>query len=155
MIIKLDAENSRGDARLIAAYGGATGLKFSRDGDIGADPESSFYLKPEYCRDNVYSINKNQFTVYFGSKRPLTEEERYEIQNFPAKKNDSTSTKENLKTISGIFPASSLLKLSDANQLQSPIAFYKSAASSSPALCAVLEMRNEPVYFLVKNDKNS
>ena len=155
LLIKLEANNINRDVQLIAAYGGATGLKFSRDGDIGADPESSFYLKPEYCVDNVYSIHKNQFNIFFGSKKPLTEEERYEIQNFPDQKKDSTNSKADLKSIIGIFPSSSRLKLSDPSKQQSPIEFYQSSSSSSPALCAQLKLSTQPVYFLVLNEKNS
>lgn len=155
LLIKIDAKDITGNVQLIAAYGGATGLKFSRDGDIGADPESSFYLKPEYCTDNVYSINKNQFTVYFGSKKPLTEEERYEIQNFPNQGKDSLNNRGDLKTITGIFPGTSHLKISDASQLQSPTAFYQGNAASSPALCAALKLNNEAIYFLVRNNRVS
>jgi len=153
LLIKIEAKDVMNNVQLIAAYGGATGLKFSRDGDIGADPESSFYLKPEYCTDNGYSINKNQFTVYFGNKKPLTEEERYEIQNLPNQKKDSSINKADLKNITGIFPAIAHLKLSDATQQQSPIAFYQSNASQSPAMCAELKFTNEPFYFLIQNGK--
>jgi hypothetical protein len=155
LIVKLEANNVNEDAELVAAYGGATGLKFSRDGDVGADPESSFYLKPDYCVDNIYSINKNQFTVFFGSKKPLTDEERYEIQNFPNQKKDSSGNKADLKTLIGIFPSLSQLKISDAFKQQSPFEFYESSASSSPALCAQLKLNNEPVYFLILNKKNA
>lgn len=155
LIVKLQSKNCSDDIRLIAAYGGATGLKFSRDGDIGADPESSFYLKPEYCRDDIYSLNKNKFTVFFGSKKPLTEEERYEIQNFPNQRKDSTRNKSALKTMTGIFPFSSELKLSDAYQQETPNDFFRSTASSSPALCSQLKLKDEAVYFLILNEKNS
>jgi hypothetical protein len=155
LIVRIESKDIGSNIQLVAAYGGATGLKFSRDGDIGADPESSFFLKPEYCSDNVYAINKNQFTVYFGSKKPLTDEERYEIQNFPNQKKDAAINKADLKSITGIFPAVSHLKLSDAAQQQSPIAFYQSNASQSPAICAALKMNNEPFYFLIQNDKVS
>ena len=153
LIVRVESKNIGPDVQLVAAYGGATGLKFSRDGDIGADPESSFFLKPEYCTDNVYAINKNQFTVYFGSKKPLTDDERYEIQNLPNQKKDAAINKADLKTITGIFPAVSHLKLSDATQLQSPLVFYQSNALQSPAMCAELKINNEPFYFLIQSDK--
>ncbi len=38
-----------------AVFGGASGKKFSRDGDIGADPESSFYL--DTCRFGQRSLH--------------------------------------------------------------------------------------------------
>ena len=75
-IVKLSAENIPATVQLIAAYGGATGKKFSRDGDIGADPESSFYLKPEYCKDNIFKIKQNSFQLLYGFAKPLTEEEQ-------------------------------------------------------------------------------
>ncbi|TAH01553.1 MAG: DUF4450 domain-containing protein, partial [Sphingobacteriales bacterium] len=56
VIIKVLAQNIAGNVKLIWAYGGASGKKFSRDGDMGPDPESSFYMKPEYCIDNSYVI---------------------------------------------------------------------------------------------------
>jgi hypothetical protein len=155
MIVKLEGKMTNGDTHLIAAFGGATGLKFSRDGDIGADPESSFYLKPEYCTDNTYSIDRNRFTVFFGSKRPLSEEERYEIQNFPNRKTDSSRSQQDLKSIIGIFADASRLKLADANEQGTPAAFLQSGQSSSPALCADLEVGAQPVYFLVLNSKAS
>lgn len=155
LIVKLESKNCSDGIRLIAAYGGATGLKFSRDGDIGADPESSFYLKPEYCRNDIYRLQKNEFTVLFGSKKPLTDEERYEIQNFPDQRKDSATSKAALKTILGIFPLSSELKLSDADEQETPNEFFRSIASSSPALCAQLKLTNQPLYFLILNGKNS
>lgn len=48
---------------LVWVYGGATGKKFSRDGDIGADPESVFYLHAANCKDNKYTLNGNRFTL--------------------------------------------------------------------------------------------
>jgi hypothetical protein len=155
LIVKVEAKNIRGNIQLVTAYGGATGQKFSRDGDIGADPESSFYLKPEYCRDNFYSLNKNAFTVYFGSKKPLTEEERYEIQYKPLKEKDSVTNRSDLKKLFGIFPFSSELKLSNANRQQSPVAFFNSDSSSSPALCSHIKLSNGVYYFLLSNTKPS
>ena len=80
MIIKMETADIPSNTTLIIAYGGATGKKFSRDGDIGADPESSFYLQPVYCKDNRYTIFKNTFQLSYGLSKPLSEEERYEIQ---------------------------------------------------------------------------
>ncbi|HEY6955641.1 MAG TPA: DUF4450 domain-containing protein, partial [Flavisolibacter sp.] len=155
LIMKMEGHNIPDDVRLIAAYGGPTGLKFSRDGDIGADPESSFYLKPEYCADNAYSISKNRFSVFFGSKRPLTEEERYEIQNIPNLKKDSSVSNHDLKFIYGIFPASAQLKLSDASEQQTPTTYFNSRPSSSPALCGEMTLQDGPVYLLLQNGRVS
>lgn len=151
MIVKITAGKIPGTIQLVVAFGGATGLKFSRDGDIGADPESSFYLNPAYCKDNTYRIEKNQFELLFGSKKPLTEEERYEIQNFPGYKSNVAS-RSDLKSISGIFPASSMLKIADANSLQTPIDFIQSHGKDQPALAGILQIHSDSTYyFLVQN----
>ncbi len=62
MIIKTQFVNVSSQSSVVLGIGGASGKKFSRDGDIGADPESSFYLKPDYCKDNSYSIQQEQFS---------------------------------------------------------------------------------------------
>ncbi|MFC6244799.1 DUF4450 domain-containing protein [Flavobacterium psychroterrae] len=67
-IVKLYGKNSSKNTSLIWAFGGATGKKFSRDGDIGADPESVFYLQPEYCTNNKYTIKKGSFLLEYGSE---------------------------------------------------------------------------------------
>ena len=84
--------------RLVCAYGGATGKKFSRDGDIGADPESSFYLDPEYCRDDRFEIEGNRFLLNYG----------------------------NGKMINGVFPVGVKLKVVDAGKQGSPGEFLAS-----------------------------
>jgi hypothetical protein len=58
MILKLQGTNIKTDARVYAVYGGASGKTFSRNGDIGADPESGFYLLPAYCEHNQYTVKK-------------------------------------------------------------------------------------------------
>ena len=53
-------------ADLIWAYGGANGVRGSRDGDIGCErqPVSEFFqMQPEQCRSNVFSIATNTFTL--------------------------------------------------------------------------------------------
>ncbi|WP_281228674.1 DUF4450 domain-containing protein [Flavobacterium aquiphilum] len=67
-VLKVYGNNLPNNATLIWAYGGATGKKFSRDGDIGADPESVFYLQPDYCVGNKYMVKKQSFTLDYGSE---------------------------------------------------------------------------------------
>ena len=152
MIIKVESKSIGKDVNLFAAYGGASGTKFSRDGDIGADHESSFYLKPEYCNDNIVSTEQNTFSLFYGSKKILSEEERYEIQRNPIAVKDS-SGKAVLKTITGIFPASSSLKIGDATKQASPLELFQSDISSYPVVCAQAALNNEALYFMVMNGK--
>ncbi|WP_344397478.1 DUF4450 domain-containing protein, partial [Streptomyces asiaticus] len=53
-ILKTQGKNLPKSTELYWAFGGATGKKFSRDGDMGPDPESNFYLQANNCKDNQY-----------------------------------------------------------------------------------------------------
>jgi hypothetical protein len=153
MIVKVEGKNVPSNVKLFAAFGGATGTKFSRDGDIGADPESSFYLKPEYCKDNRYNLTpQNSFTLYYGSKKPLSEEERYEVQHLPGQAQDTSSKNIPSKALVGVFPSNAQLKISDAASQSTPLAFYASSQSITPALTSQVPFAdNVPLYFLIQN----
>jgi hypothetical protein len=150
MIIKTEAKNIQPKIELVCAFGGASGKKFSRDGDIGADPESSFYLHADNCKDNSYTLDKNSFHLLYGTGKVLTEEERYEIQHLPAANTSSSTAIKNLKQLSGLFPPAALLKLSDAQQQQTPAGLYTSSASSSPVVTAKIPLAAVN-YFLIQN----
>lgn len=148
MIVQLQTENISTAVQLVAVYGGATGKKFSRDGDIGADPESSFYLKPEYCKDNVYQITKNNFSLLYGFAKPLSEEERYEVQHLPANANNNSSVAEKGKELTGVFPLTAVLKIADATKQQSPSALLQSdSTAASPLITARLQLKEKQTYF--------
>lgn len=148
MIIQTKAANTPAGLSLLVAYGGATGKKFSRDGDIGADPESSFYLQPAYCKDNQYQLQKNAFRLYYGFTKPLSEDERYEIQY--SKKQFDTAAKDKPKLISGLFPEHAVLRLADANRQENPIALNGSDARSKTSLItASVKIAANNVYYWV------
>ena len=149
MVIKIKPKNIAGDIQLIWLYGGASGKKFSRDGDIGADPESSFYLKPENCIDNRYQLRNGKFILTYGSGKVLTEEERYEIQTKP----ESELTGEILKDarqLTGIYPSSSSVRLIDASN---PGMIFNSLDSAKKNFCVggKLKLKDSAEYFLVHN----
>ena len=116
MIIKMETADIPANTTLVIVYGGATGKKFSRDGDIGADPESSFYLQPAYCKDNRYTIYKNTFQLSYGLSKALSEEERYEIQY--GNKQPDTAAKEKPKELVGVFPENAEVQIADAEKQQ-------------------------------------
>jgi hypothetical protein len=152
MILKLSSYNIPDSISLFFAFGGVTGKKFSRDGDLGADPESSFYLKPEYCVDNEFVISGNFFTVFYGSGRDKTEAERYENNYKPTKEELETTRLKNKKQLIGLFPRESQLKVSDANKQNSPNDFYTSEAAVNPALTGKLVLKSvADQYFLFAN----
>ncbi|WP_435525965.1 DUF4450 domain-containing protein [Chryseobacterium indoltheticum] len=73
LVLKMETVNIDSSTKIYAVYGGASGTTFSRNGDIGADPESGFYLLPEYCLHNQFQINKNQFQLNYLNKKKETQ----------------------------------------------------------------------------------
>jgi hypothetical protein len=148
-LVKIEGINLPTGIQLVTAYGGVTGRRFSRDGDIGADPESSFYLKPEYCTNNRYQVSGNGFTVYYGSRIP-TEKDLYEIQHRSEISNDTATRRTDIRQLSGIFPPGSVLHIADAAKQQSPASFIASTGNTTPAISASLDLKNEALYFLLQ-----
>lgn len=154
LLVKMEGEHIPGDIQLLTVFGGATGKKFSRDGDIGADPESSFYLQPDYCKDNIYRITRNSFLLKYGFSRALSEEERYEVQHLVSQKPDTSGTKILFKQLTGVFPVAMDLKLADASQLQNARDLFLSAPAKSPVVTGKISLQsNTPLYFLLQNPK--
>lgn len=152
MIIRTEFKNVNSNAELMWVFGGASGKKFSRDGDIGADPESSFYLQADNCKDNLFTIDSNRFTLLYGSGKVLTEEERYEIQRMPVTDRPVASTSvKNQKQLSGLFPGLSKIKIANASQQANPLSLFNTAASSSPVIAGKMKISNQSSYFLIKN----
>ncbi|WP_234734846.1 DUF4450 domain-containing protein [Tellurirhabdus bombi] len=121
--------------KLVWGFGGITGKKLNRDGDIGADPESSFYLKPENCVTNNYELNKNSFRVFFGA----------------APTNQVASASGQRKSLIGVMPPSSQLHVADASRQETPQAFALSDSSKTLALAGSLSIRSqEPLYFAIQ-----
>jgi Domain of unknown function (DUF4450) len=145
VIIKLQFENVSSSVKLIYAYGGASGKKFSRDGDMGPDPESSFYLKPEYCTDNSYAINGNNFLLKYGTG-VVAEWDPYVNKNF------ATDTVNPVKVGSeqqmlGFVPPSMQLHVGDAAKQNSPALLYQSEKSKTSLITGRLNVKNNETYF--------
>lgn len=115
MVLRISGNQLPDGLQLAWVFGGASGKKFSRDGDIGADPESSFYLKAENCKDNSYRIKDNAFLLSYGTGKVLTEEERYEIQTKPESQLKGETGES--KKLSGYFPQSSSVRIMNAAKL--------------------------------------
>lgn len=91
LLLRIGNEGIPAGSTLIMTFGGAPGKRFSRDGDIGADPESSFDLVPGYCNNNDYRIQRHTFSLRFPVKREvkelygiLPEQSKLELQHFSA-----------------------------------------------------------------------
>lgn len=72
MIVKTTFKDTDKRPELVWVYGGVSGKKFSRNGDIGADPESSFYLHEANCKGNVYTISGNAFGLTYGGGKQIS-----------------------------------------------------------------------------------
>lgn len=104
--LKVIGNNIPKDISLIWAFGGASGKKFSRDGDIGADPESVFYMQPNYCINNKFTVQKESFLLEYGS----------EINKQKTGNN---------KSLIGFYPKSEI-QLANANHQKTPLELYNS-----------------------------
>src|SRR6187397_533237 len=153
MIVKIKPENITEDVQLVWIYGGASGKKFSRDGDVGADPESSFYLKAENCTDNRYQLLKDKFILSYGTGKVLTETERYEIQTKPENQLTGEIPKE-AKMITGYFPFSSTIQLMDASN---PDEAFNGLITAKKDFCVTgkLLLKNKEDYYLLHNTATS
>jgi hypothetical protein len=107
---------------LMWAFGGVTGKRFSRDGDIGADPESSFYLQAGNCKGNVYVSTKNKFRMNYADGKEL----------------------------SGLFPSDEL-KTADAAQQETPLQLLQSAPGEAPVIAGKKSINAKIDYFLLLN----
>jgi hypothetical protein len=157
MILKINSQNIPENVELFWAFGGASDKRLSRDGDLGADPESSFYLKAENCTDNEYFIDNNSFRLYYGSGRSLSDNEVYENNYTPSKEEIESTRLTTRKRIFGFFPAETQLKIVDASNQKSPLHFLESVKDSSPVLAArqKLHSSNENYILLINPDTKS
>lgn len=93
LIAGVELAQAASPVELFWAYGGVNGERGARDGDIGTEKEPVtrfFQMRPEFCRDNRFSIQDN----------------RAVLQSKAAQ-------------IAGLFPAGSKLAVADANRWQS------------------------------------
>ncbi|MBQ8360836.1 MAG: DUF4450 domain-containing protein [Bacteroidaceae bacterium] len=60
---KITTDGLPEDVALGWRFGGVANKRFSREGDMGVDREDCFYLLPEYCKENEYTLSDNNFSV--------------------------------------------------------------------------------------------
>ncbi|GAB3010246.1 hypothetical protein GCM10027051_09840 [Niabella terrae] len=154
MVLKIDTRLLPAGTRLVIAYGGASGRKFSRDGDIGADPPSSFELQPAYCRDNIFRIRDHRFDLHYGFSEPLSEQQRYVIQT--GKEQPDSSKARPPRHQQGILPPGSRLQLADARQQASPAVLLGSkAAPATTILAAATPAAGTGTYYFMVENSNA
>jgi hypothetical protein len=140
VLVKAQFDHVPKNVQLLWAFGGATGKKFSRDGDIGADPESSFYLKPEYCQGNSIAVQGNAFTLTYG----IGEKARPAPTSAPPAPTAP-------KLLLGVAPPTSKIRVGDAAQQDSPTQLLASGAAGAPVAMGVAPIKSgEVLYFAVQ-----
>jgi hypothetical protein len=131
--LKITGNNIPKDISLIWAFGGASGKKFSRDGDIGADPESVFYMQPNYCIDNKYTLQKESFLLEYGS----------------AINKQKTG---NNKSLIGFYPKSEI-HLANANKQNSPLELYNSTPDSLTVITGKINnISKNGLFWMIETD---
>lgn len=123
-ILKAESKNIFKGTKLIWIYGGANDIRFSRSGDVGADPANSFYIEPEKCKGNQFLIIDNAFSLIY-----------------------SKGTKQ----ICGLFPLGSKLKIVDGKLINDLRPLMKSSNSDLPILVSEYDITSEIFYSCIRN----
>ena len=119
LLLKVESKQLPADVKLLLFYGGANDRRFSRSGDIGADPVNSFYIEPDKCKGNQFSLGDNRFTLTYG-KAP--------------------------KSITGVFDPSATLTLVDGSFIDNLHQLISSKGSDKPLLMATLPLGSHPLH---------
>lgn len=130
MLLRCGTRDIPEGTRMVILFGGVSGKKFSRDGDIGADPESSFDLKPEYCRNNRISFDTFGFRIRYDSLRA---------------------------PVSGILPSSFILSVGDASAQLDPDTALQANAATAPLLKAEAPLASSETFhcWIGANDRQN
>lgn len=115
LIMEVEGVNLPDGLDLFWSFGGSYAKVLSDKADCS--------LKPEYCKDNVFSVEGNAFTVYYGESL-------------------------NLKVVQAVVPDNSDIRLSDAHKQSTPLAFHQSGKKTdAPALTGTSSLVNGKLYF--------
>lgn len=127
LVVRIVGENIPAGAELVFAYGGVNGKRGRRDGDIGTEAVpigEYFQLKPEFCRDNRYTLTEGAFVLQTQSMQ-----------------------------LQGLAPAGTRLALADANRWTSCADLLASTdgnGNASVVVGHVLLADKQPLYFSVQ-----
>ena len=145
--VRYDAQDIPEGTQILWIYGGANHQRFSREGDLGADPFDSFFIKPANCEGNIFSISGNAFQIYYGQRtRSVSDDEAYE--NPEGRQQRATPTPPaDSRTIAGIFPEGTQLREADGNRINELQSLIASQKTSRPVLLAEYAITQPTFYF--------
>ncbi len=126
-IVRVDFEHIPNEnLKLVWAFGGASDDHFKRNGDIGADPVSGFFLLPEHCRGNEFDVNGHSFNLRYG--------------------------KDHDKRLAGVFDPKSDTHIADASSQKNPLNFISSEESDASALAGSISASSDhPIFVNIYN----
>ena len=110
LAVRIEADGLMAPVELIAAYGGLSGKRGARDGDIGTEAVpigEYFQLKPESCQDNRFVLGPGSTGAF--------------------------RLRAKAAIIAGLMPPDAALALADARQWTSLAALLASAGPAAPA----------------------
>lgn len=155
LVVRHQADGLPEGTRILWIYGGASNQRFSREGDLGADPADSFYIKAENCQGNIYEVNDNRFTLYYGqSGRIVTDDEAYENPETYKPENKGPVFQTDALRITGTFPEETTINLADGNQIHSLSELLDYRKSSRPVVVAQYAVSGEPFWFELHNPES-
>jgi hypothetical protein len=124
LILQIEGEGASSDAELIFAYGGITGQRGRRDGDIGTEsvPISEwFQLKPEFAANNSVELQPGRFSVTAKAA-----------------------------TMTGVTPPDARLQLGDAHSWNDPVQLFtpRKSPPSNPVVVGSMALQGPaPIYL--------
>ena len=149
IILKIETSNLPKNTTISWKFGGAADKRFSREGDLGVDPFDSFYLKPEYCKGNKYTLHNNSFELSFGAKQ-----DKKLIGTFPEKAEltiDSTLPvllgKMNLKGNNTFYLAIQVPGKTESLPYNSLLTIFDQSEADRAALASRIKIDTPDPYF--------
>src|ERR1035438_2860042 len=130
LAVRIEANGLRAPVELIAAYGGLSGKRGARDGDIGTEAVpigQYFQLKPESCQDNSFTLGSAGSGAF--------------------------TLRGKAATIAGLMPPAATLGFADARQWTSVdglLASVSRVAPPLPVISARLMLSAAPLYFALQ-----
>jgi hypothetical protein len=106
------------DAQLVMMFGSASGVRFSRNGDLNTDSPDKFLFKTEECKDSRIDLYDSRFVMHY----PFRGRE---------------------KRVEGVFPSSASLKVADASMKILPGRLWESQEAGAPVLAALCSLSDE------------
>lgn len=121
-ILEVSGEKLPEDLRFCWAFGACAPAETTPLADSSL-PAADNVIPAAACRDNVFSTEGNAFTVYYGEVMKL-------------------------RTVRGVTPVGSDIRLSDARRQETPLALFRSGKKTdSPVISALCPWTGEKLYF--------